>query len=267
MVDFFNEVDEDLRAQETRDLARKYLPWAAGVVLAGLVAAGGYWGWQSWRLDEAGKASVDYERGMTALSQGNNAAADAAFSEAAGRSSTAYKALALMQRAALALKAGNRDQAVKLWDEAAKASKGQPILSDAAALKAAYVLMDVQPYAEVEKRLKPLSQEGRPYRPLALEALAMAKLAAGKTSEARAELVALSLLLDAPDGVRERSQAAIQMIDSGAAAKLPGIARAAAALPPAPEPNPFAEAAAAAAAQQGPQAAPQTQAPAGAPAQ
>jgi hypothetical protein len=284
VVDFFNEVDEDLRAQETRDLARKYLPWAAGAVIAGLVLAGGYWGWESWSADEAGKASVAYDRGLQAVSNGNTAAADAAFTEAAGRSSMPYKALALMQRAGLALKAGNREQAVKLWDEAAKTASSQPILGDAAALKAAYALMDSQPYAALETRLKPLAEEGRPYRPLALEALAMAKLAAGKTTEARGELVALSLLLDAPDGVRERSQAAIQMIDAGTAAKLPPIATAAAALPPAPEPNPFADAAAAVAAQgqAGPQAAgppqaaqnqapptqaPQNQAPAGAPAQ
>jgi hypothetical protein len=265
VVDFFNEVDEDLRAQETRDLARKYLPWAAGVVVAGLVVAGGFWGWQSWTRSEAAAASVAYDRGVQALERQDTAAADAAFTEAAGKSSTAYKALALMQRAALALRDGKRDAAVKLFDEAAKVGKGQPIIADGAALKAAYVLMDTSPYAAIEARLQPLTEEGRPYRPLALEALAMAKLANGKTAEARTQLVALSLLLDAPDGVRERSQATIQMIDSGAAAKLPAIAKAAAALPPAPpsQPNPLAQSGAAA---QPPQAqAPQ--APAGAPAQ
>ena len=124
--------------------------------------------------------------------------------------------------------------------------------------------MDTEPFAVIEARLKPRALEGRPDRPLALEALAMAKLADGKTAEARSQLVALSLLLDAPDGVRERSQAAIQEIDSGVAAKLPAIARAAIALPPqAAQPNPFAPQPGAPA----PQAPQAQQAPAGAPAQ
>lgn len=264
MVDFFNEVDEDLRAQETRDLARKYLPWLAGAIVAGLVIAGGYWGYEAWRKDSAAQASVAYDRGIQALQRNDVAAADAAFTEAATKSAMGYKALALMQRAGLALADNRREAAVKLFDEAAKAAQGQPILADAAALKAAYALMDTEPYAAIEARLKPLALEGRPYRPLALEAMAMAKLADGKTAEARSQLVALSLLLDAPDGVRERSQAAIQEIDSGVAAKLPAIARAAIALPPqAAQPNPFAPQPGAPA----PQAPQAQQAPAGAPAQ
>lgn len=264
MVDFFNEVDEDLRAQETRDLARKYLPWLAGAIVAGLVIAGGYWGYEAWRKDVAAQASVAYDRGIQALQRNDTAAADAAFTEAAAKSSMGYKALALMQRAGLALAENRRDAAVKLFDEAAKVAQGQPILADAASLKAAYALMDAEPYTVIEARLKPLALEGRPYRPLALEALAMAKLADGKTAEARSQLVALSLLLDAPDGVRERSQAAIQEIDSGVAAKLPAIARAAIALPPqAAQPNPFAPQPGAPA----PQAPQAQQAPAGAPAQ
>jgi len=269
VVDFFNEVDEDLRAQDTRDALRKYLPWVAGAVVAGLAIAGGFWGYQSWRSDQASQASVAYDRGVQALERQDAAAADAAFTEAATKSSMGYKALALMQRAGLALRDNRVDEAVKLFDEAAKVSHGQPIISDAASLKAAYALMDTAPYATVEARLKPLAEEGRPYRPLAMEAIAMAQLANGKTAQAREALVALSLLLDAPDGVRERSQATIQEIDSGVAGKLPAIAKAAAALPPqaAAQPNPFGAAGPPQATPPQAPTQPQPTAPAGAPAQ
>lgn len=259
MVDFFNEVDEDLRAQETRDLVRRWLPWAIGVIAVVLLGMGGWWGWTAWRDSEASKASNAYERGVKAMTAENTAAADAAFAEAADSSTVAYKALALMQRAGIALRDNKPDEALKLFDEAAKVGKSEPIIADAAALKAAYTLMDKAPYAEVEKRLKPLAEEGRPYRPLAMEAIAMAKLADGKTAEARTDLLALSLLLDAPESLRQRAQATIQEIDSGVAAKLPAIARAASELPPRAAP-------AAPAGAPPPVTAPQA-APAGAPAQ
>ena len=263
MVDFFNEVDEDLRAQETRDLVRKWLPWAIGIVVALLVVFGGWWGWEAWRDSAAAKASVAYERGLKAMAAENGPAADAAFTEVAASGPSAYKALALMQRGGIALRDNKTAEAVKFFDEAAKAARSEPIIADAAALKAAYTLLDSAPYAEVEKRLLPLIEEGRPYRPLAQEALAMAKLMAGKTAEARTDLVALSVSLGTPPSLQQRAQATIQEIDSGVAGKLPAIARAAAALPPAP-PAPIVTAPAAPQPAQ-PQA--PAQAPSGAPAQ
>lgn len=264
MVDFFNEVDEDLRGQQTRDLLRKWLPWAIGGVVAILVVVGGWFGWQSWQTNEAHQASAAYDRGLKALSAENAAGADAAFAEAAGKSTTAYKALALMQRGGLAIRDNKPEAAIKFFDEAAKVARSEPIIADAAALKAAYVLMDTASFADIEKRLKPLAEDGRPYRPLAMEALAMAKLNAGKIAEARTDLVALSLILDAPDGLRQRSQATIQEIDAGVAPKLPAIARAAMNVPPASATaNPFAPPAGAPAPQAPP--APAPQAPAGAP--
>jgi len=260
VVDFFNEVDEDLRAQETRDLVRKWLTPAIAILVAGLVVGGGWWGYEAWRDSLAHKASEAYERGLKAIAANNATAADAAFAEAAAKGPSSYKALALMQRAGIALRDNKTAEAVKLFDEAAKAGRSEPIIADAAALKAAYALMDTAPLAEVEARLKPLMEQGRPYRPLAREALAMAKLAAGKTEEARVSLEALSSSLDAPPSLQQRAQQTIQEIKSGVAGKLPAIARAAAALPPrapAPVVQPGAPTAQPA----------QPQAPAGAPAQ
>lgn len=241
MVDFFNEVDEDVRGQQLREAARKYLPWVAGVAAVALVAAGAYWGWESWRDSQIAKASIAYDQAVEARGSGDQAAAERALNQVTDLSAPGYKALALMQQASLAIEADKPQDAVRLFDEAAKAAPDE-ILGDVARLKAAFVLMDTAPYAEIEKRLTPLAEDDRPYRPLAKEALAMAKLQAGRAKEARGDLVALSLGLDAPDDVRARAQAAIQMIDSGAAAKLPAVAKAAAALPSAPAVNPFPQA-------------------------
>jgi len=255
VVDFINQVDEEVRAEEMRGLVRKWLPWAIGAAVLAIVVTGGVFAYDAWRDSEVAKASLAFDRGMKAASapQPDRIAADRAFTEAAKASAPAYKSLALMERAGLAVQENRIDDAVKLFDEAAKAAP-DPIIEDAALLKAAYLLMETAPYAQVEARLKPLAEEGRPYRPLAREAMAMAKLGEGRIREARTELTALSLALDAPEGMQQRAKAAIQMIDSGAAARLPAIARAArsqAASPTPAAPSPFAPQAGAPAPQAG----------------
>lgn len=233
MVDVFEQVEEELRSDRYRRLARTWLP-VVGVVLAvALIGALGFWGWQSWQTSRADAASVAYQKGMEALESNNLAGADTAFAEAAEKAGGGYKALALMQRAGVAVQQNKIPEAVALFDEAAKASR-DPILADSAALKATYLLMDTASLGDVEKRLTPLTEDKRPMRPFAQEALAMARLQHGKTAEARSVLVQLQLGQDVPDSVRQRAQAAIEAIDSGTASAIPAIMRAQAALPTAP---------------------------------
>ncbi len=236
-------------------MARTWLPIGAGLLAVALVAALAWWGWQSYVTNQADKASAAYDRGMIALEANNPSGADAAFAEAAKTGNSAYKALALMQQAGIAVSANKTQDAVKLFDEAAKVA-GDPIIADAAAIKAAFLLMDTAPLADIQKRLEPLAADKRPLHAFAQEALAMAQLQNGKTAEARQAFVQLQLGQDVPDDIRQRAQAGVQAIDSGTAAGLPAIVRAAIALPaaapaaamPAAAPAPAqAEAAAAAA--------------------
>ena len=83
-----------------------------------------------------------------------------------------------------------------------------PFIGDAARLKSALALLDTAPYAEIESRLKPLTDPKRPYAALAREALAMAKLKAGKTQDALGDFQVLQLMADAPEDVRQRAGAA-----------------------------------------------------------
>ena len=211
-------------------MARTWLPIGAGVLVVALVAALGWWGWQSYMTNQADKASAAYDRGMTALQANNPSGADAAFAEAAKSGNGAYKALALMQQAGIAVSANKTQDAVKLFDDAAKAA-GDPIIADAAALKAAFLLMDTAPLADIQKRLEPLADDKRPLHAFAQEAQAMALLQHGKTAEARQIFVQLQLGQNVPDDIRKRAQAGVQAIDSGTAAGLAAIVRAAVALP------------------------------------
>lgn len=233
MVDLFEEVDEQMRSDHYKVLARRYLPWVGGVLLLALLVALGVWGYQRYQLSSAQKASVAYASGMDALTRGDREQAFSAFALAAKSPSPTYRSLALMQEAGIRLNQGKTQEAVGLFDKAAAATS-VPVLADAARLKAAYALLDTAPYAALEARLKPLTDAKRPYAPLAREALAVAELLAGRTNDAHSAFVVLSLMADAPQDVRDRASAAKTLIESGQTAQLAAIVKAGLALPPPP---------------------------------
>ena len=233
MTDIFEEVEEQLRSDRYQQLIFRSWPWIAGVAAAVLLGALGWWAYDTWSTREAAKASEVYSSALDSLGQGDTKAAFAKFSEAEKSPSRGYKALSLMQQGAIRLQEGKREDAVKLFDQAASASPN-PIMGDMARLKSAFALMDTAPYAVMQERLTPLIDLKRPYHVAAREALAMAKLKDGRLKEARADFVVLSLLPDAPDAVHQHAQLGREAIDNGAAANLQAAVKAAAAAPPLP---------------------------------
>lgn len=233
MVDVFEQVEEELRSDRYKRLARTWLPVVGGVLLVALIAALAFWGWDSMETSKADKASIAYDRGMQSMQANNPVGADAAFTQAAREGNGAYKAMALMARAGIAVDANRIPDAIKLFDEAAKAS-GDPLLHDSAALKAAWLAMDSETLAQIEARLTPLAKDDRPLSAFALEALAMARLQNGQVAPAREAFVLLKNGLDTPEIVSQRADLAIAAIDSGAATNLPKILAAQRALPVAP---------------------------------
>jgi hypothetical protein len=238
VVDVFEEVEEQLRSDRYRTLALRYLPWVGGILLAALVIALGIWGYGVFRQGGEEKASQAYASGLDSLAHHDPDQAYQRFGQAAGSSSAVYSALALMQQAGIRLDQQRTADAVALFDQAAKAAPN-PIIGDAARLKSALALLDTAPEPEIEARLKPLtSKTDSPYYALAREAVAMAKLRAGRTADALNDFNVLTLLPNAPDSVRQRANAAKALIESRGAAGVAAIVKAALALPPAPMPTP-----------------------------
>lgn len=231
MTDLFEEVEEQLRTDRYRQLLRQFLPWMLGGAAALLLAFFAYWGWDTWQTSRTNKASEQYAAAIDAMAAGDRAKAEATWTEVSKSGSGTYKALSLMHLAAFADEAGKTQDAVRLLDEAAKATN-DPLVADAARLKSAFALLDTAPLKDLEGRLKPLIETDRPYRVQAREALAFAKLNAGDLAGARGDFVLLSQSLDATQGAQSRAQAAIGLIDSGSAKAVPEVVKAAKALPP-----------------------------------
>lgn len=235
MVDVFDEVEEQLRSERYRSLAVKSLPWVAAGTVAVVIGVGGYWGWSSYQTNQANKASESYQAALEVAQKQGPDKAFGQFKTVADTGAKGYKALALLQMGDIRLEANKTAEAVTYFDEAAKAAPNV-LLGDLARLKSAFALMDTASYKDIETRLTPLAGEKSPYRVYAKEALAFAKLQAGDLAGARAEFVILANSLDTStsEEVRQRAQAAMQLIDSGAAKELGAAVKAAAKLPPMP---------------------------------
>ena len=231
MVDLFDEVEEQLRSDRYKSLALRVLPWAIGIAVLALGGALGWWWWQE-RQDKAAFAAAEqYTAAIESYSKNDETRAFGQFAEVAKSGPPVYQAMALMQQGGMRLEDGKTDEAVALFDQAAQAAP-DPLLEDLARLKSAFALLDTAPYAQLEERLTPLTEDDRPYAAEAKEALAFAKLMDGKPTDARGDFAVLALSPESPDPVRERAQAAMAMIDSGSAKAVAQTARAAAALPP-----------------------------------
>ncbi len=235
MTDLFEEVEEQLRSDRYRALARKAAPWILALAAGALIIALGVWGWQQYRQQTTDKASVQYGLAQSALAQGDAGKATELFAAVSKSPAKAYAALALMQLGGLKMVSSRPDDmksAVALFDQAAAAAPDD-VLGDAARLKSAFAILDTAPYAEVEGRLSPLIKEGRPYRVQAREALAFAKLMKGDSAGARGDFVVIANSLDSLEGARQRAKAAVELIDTGSAKAVPAAVKAAASLPPA----------------------------------
>jgi hypothetical protein len=235
VVDVFDEVEEQLRSERYRTLVVKSLPWLAAATAAVVIGVGGYWGWNSYQTSQANKASEAYQAALETTQKQGPAKAFGQFKAVADGGAKGYKALALLQMGDIRIEENKTKEAVAYFDEAAKAAPS-PLLGDLARLKSAFALMDTASYKDIETRLTPLAGEKSPYRVYAKEALAFAKLQAGDTAGARAGFVILANSLDAStsEEVRQRAQAAMQLIDSGSAKDLAAAVKAAANLPPMP---------------------------------
>ncbi len=212
MVDIFDEVDEDLRAERAQRLLQRYGGVIIGAAILIVVAAGG---WQAWRWYQAKQdqaAAVQFLTAMnladsTGAGTGNasRAAAIAAFNSVATMAPEGYRTLARLREADLQAASGNTAAAAALWDQVAGDGSADPLLRDYASLMWASHQIDSGDPAILQARLRPLTAPDNAWHALANEQLALLDLRLGKPDAAKAALHRLAEDVTAPNGVRGRA--------------------------------------------------------------
>jgi hypothetical protein len=208
VVDIFDEVDEDLRAERAEKLLKKYAGLLIAMAVAIVAAAAG---WQAWTRYQRQQDTAAASR-FVAAQEGSNALA--ALDQLAASGPQGYKTLARLRAATLKADAGDRQGAESLWNAVASDSGADPLLRDFASLMATGRDLDRGDPAQLEARLKPLADPTNPWSSLAREQLAMLDLRQGKVDEARKSLQALSIDIAAPSGLRARASALLTGLGS-----------------------------------------------------
>jgi hypothetical protein len=209
VVDIFDEVEEDLRAERAEKLLKKYAWLLIAVVVAIVGAAAGWQLWNRYKNQQDAAAAARYVAVQNALQQPGAAQAGqlAALDRLAADAPEGYKILARMRAAGVKADTGDVPGAVALWNAVAADSGADPLLRDLASLFATARELDHGDPAQLQARLKPLAEPGNPWSTLAQEQLAMLDLRAGKVDDARKTLQALSVDIDSPSGLRARASA------------------------------------------------------------
>ncbi|MBR0654906.1 tetratricopeptide repeat protein [Plastoroseomonas arctica] len=204
VVDIFDEVEEELRAERARRAWRRFGPLMAVVLVLGIGGVAGWQGYAWWQNRQAQTSAMAFlaAQGVEGSSPADQAAR---FTLLAAQSPTGYRTLARLRAAALQAEAGERNLARATLDQVTGDTGADPIYRDLANLLwVLHGLDDVDP-AVLAARITPLTAPGSAWRASAQELAALVELRRGHPAEAKRALEALANDAAAPQGVRERA--------------------------------------------------------------
>lgn len=222
---FVQEVDESLRQDRLLDLAKRYGPTFIGAFLVMIAIMFGWQQYTAFQLRQGREHAETYAAAQRLAGSGNAEAAKAEFARLSEEGPHNYRVMARMEHAAVLELDGDLEAALREFDLAASDAK-DPILRETAQLRAAYIVADTQDFQALQRRLQPLIETNTPLSFLARELLGIEAWEAGQTDLARQTLQGLTLAFNAPNGVRERAQVALEVIGPAAEAPADGAASA-----------------------------------------
>lgn len=204
MVDFINEVEEELRKDDYNKLLKKYGP-AIAAVIALIIAGTAFLEWRKSSDDRMARAaSSSYVSASDLAADGQSDRAVSSFVALSEKAPSGYAGLSLMRAAAVELERGDSAEAVDLYDQAAEKFK-RARHRDLAKLKAAYILSDQGAYADVQARLDSLATKDAPYEFLARELAGFIAYQTGDMNTARQEFTYLENIPGVPPSIAERA--------------------------------------------------------------
>jgi hypothetical protein len=211
---FIREVSEEVRRERFTKLLRRY-GWIGALVLLVVIGGAGFNEWRKARDRAAAEQAGADLRG--ALVIGDPAARAVALEEAADRVSGAAP-LARIARAGALVEAGDRDGAAAALAAVSEDGALSPLYRDLALLQRVAILGPDMDRTERLAALETLARPEGPFRALALEQRALARLEAGERDQARADLEAVL----AEPGVSETLAGRARQLLIAAGGSLPG---------------------------------------------
>ena len=213
MTDIFQEVEEDVRRERFEKMWKQYGDYIIAGVAAIAVGVAGYKLWDKYQYQQRLEASRTFMQAEQAADSGNVQAATATFGRVVTTGPRGYATLAKLGQANSQLATNNRAEALTIYKSVAEKDGSQ--LGPLARIRAAWIMVETSPKADVEAWLAPVNVESNAWRFMAREILAYADYRAGQIALAQTEFRRLADDKTAPNGVRGRSNAMAIFIKAG----------------------------------------------------
>lgn len=220
MTDIFHEIEEDLRRERFRRLWDRYGLYLILLCVAVVAAAGAWSGYRYWTLQQSQASGARFEAANRMITEGQVKDAEGALDALAKDGTSGYRVLARFRDAGL-LARTDKAAAVAAYDALATDASVGAIGQDVARVRAALLLVDTAPLAEIVQRMQPLADGTGAMRHSARQILALAQLKAGDL--AAANKVARSIIEDpeVPPAIRSQGQLIRTLTAAAEAASAP----------------------------------------------
>jgi hypothetical protein len=210
--DIFHEVDEEVRRERFQKLWDRWGNYILAAAVLLVIAVAGWRAWDWYETKKAHEAGTAFESALDLAKSGKHDEAETAFAKVAKDSPSGYRALARFREAS-ELAVRDPAAAVKAYDIMAADSSMGRVLQDLAAVRAALLLVDSAPLAEIQSRLEPLTAADRPFRHSARELLALSAWRSGDKAAAKRWFDMIVTDADTPSGTRSRIDMLIALSD------------------------------------------------------
>jgi hypothetical protein len=199
------EVDEDLRQEQLEKLWKRHGSAIVALAVAVVLAVAGWQGWRSWETKQRVASSQRFTEAVKLIEQGKRDDAGAQLQALAADGTKGYRLLARLKQAELRQQAGDAAGAATIYAAVAADSGVDRVYRDMAEIKAAYLRLDGNDPAAVEKAVEPLAVETNAWRHSAREIMALAAVKRGDTAKAADLFRKLAEDAAAPQGLRARA--------------------------------------------------------------
>jgi hypothetical protein len=203
--ELFDEVDEDVRRDQLKQLWDRYSVFVVAGAFLIIAAVGGWRGYQYLEAKKAAEAAVAFDKAADLADQNKHAEAEAAFAKLAEVAPSGYRTLARLRAAAETAKR-DPQAAVKLYDEMAADRAVNAPEQDLARLRAAGLLLETTTYDNMLQRLEGATAPGGTYRHSARELLALSAWRSNNVVETRRWLDLIANDGETPTSLRSRAE-------------------------------------------------------------
>jgi hypothetical protein len=204
MTDIFHEIEEDLRRDRFQRLWSRFGIYFILLVVAIIAGAGAWSGYRWWSQQQAQASGARFEAASQLAEEGKPAEAEAAFAAIIANGTTGYRVLARF-RAAGELSLSDKPGGAAAFDALAADGTLSTLTRDIARVRAALLLVDTAPLADIQTRMQTLADSQSALRHSAREIIALAQVRAGELAAANKTATSIMDDPEVPAGVRNRA--------------------------------------------------------------